>query len=341
MKKSRQILSFIASILITAILIFFVVKNLEWESIRETFSQLIWKWLLIALLTYIFTYILRTFRFQALIYKQDLSFLKLMGVTFLHGMLNYVMPARTGEFSYPVLLNQVSKITITKSTATLLVARFFDFAFIVLSLPLVLIALWDRLPGNIAYSLLVFIILVILLGIGLIWALSKYDARGENKADVYTPRCSLRLQIIKRGRELLQGMQKIAQLNQYKTFILLTIGIWVGIYTNFYFIVLSLGYEPSYLQMAAVSALMVPLTLLPINGLANIGAHEAGWTTAFLLFNYSREISLSIAVSSHIILLVFVLIIGATGFLTLTISPLISLFFTKNRKNNEKEDIEF
>jgi uncharacterized membrane protein YbhN (UPF0104 family) len=80
-------------------------------------------------------------------------------------------------------------------------------------------------------------------------------------------------------------------------------------------------YSSSYLQIVAVSIIMVPLTLLPLQGFANIGTHEVGWVAAFSLFGQPQEVSLAIATSSHIILLLFMLVIGTLGLVTLVVNP--------------------
>jgi uncharacterized membrane protein YbhN (UPF0104 family) len=63
------------------------------------------------------------------------------------------------------------------------------------------------------------------------------------------------------------------------------------------------------------------MTLLPIQGFANLGTHEIGWAAAFTLFGYSKAAALNIAVSSHIIWLFFVLLLGALGLLLLRDKP--------------------
>ena len=116
---------------------------------------------------------------------------------------------------------------------------------------------------------------------------------------------------------LLTNLRKIDQRRQYWRLWLITIGIWLLVYTNFYMIVLSMGYQFSYFQMIVVSILMVPMTLLPFQGFANLGTHEIGWVTAFSIFGHNISTSLAIAVSSHIIMLFFVLTLGLIGILLL------------------------
>jgi uncharacterized membrane protein YbhN (UPF0104 family) len=70
--------------------------------------------------------------------------------------------------------------------------------------------------------------------------------------------------------------------------------------------------------MIVVSIIMVPMTLLPFQGFANLGTHEIGWAAAFALFGYPETTALNIAVSSHIVLLLFVLLLGSLGVILLS-----------------------
>lgn len=72
----------------------------------------------------------------------------------------------------------------------------------------------------------------------------------------------------------------------------------------------------NFFQIVVVSIIMVPVTLFPIQGFANLGAHELGWVTAFTLFGYPYLDALNIAVSSHIVYVFFVLSLGLIGILS-------------------------
>lgn len=293
--------------------IIYVVMRLDWRTVRDTYAHLNWIWLAAALFIFMINYILRTLRFQALIYTRPVPFLGMMEVTCLHGMLNYLMPAKTGEFSYLLLLNRRLRIPVTESTATLLVARFFDFATIAVFLPTVVLTLWDRLPTGMAYAALAFCGAILALGVGSVWLLRRRSATGRSIPGNDQTRNPWLNRLIKMWHDLLNGLRLIDRRRQYWRFLLLTVGMWLCVYTKSYLIVLSMGYHPTYFQMIAVSLIMVPLTLLPVQGIANLGTHEAGWVAAFSLFGHSQDVSLAIAASSHVIVLSFVLVIGLVG----------------------------
>jgi hypothetical protein len=114
-------------------------------------------------------------------------------------------------------------------------------------------------------------------------------------------------------RELIENFQVIGWQVPYWRLWFTTLLTWSFVYTNFYLIVLSLGFQFSYFQMIVVSVLMIPLTLLPVQGFANLGSHEVGWVLAFSIFNQPMSTSLTLAVSSHIVMLFFALLIGLVG----------------------------
>jgi uncharacterized membrane protein (DUF106 family) len=49
---------------------------------------------------------------------------------------------------------------------------------------------------------------------------------------------------------------------------------------------------------------------MPIQGFANSGNHETGWTGALLLMGYAAEPALNFALTSHAIILIYALLIG-------------------------------
>jgi uncharacterized membrane protein YbhN (UPF0104 family) len=162
--------------------------------------------------------------------------------------------------------------------------------------------------------------MVFLLGIGLLWII-RNPSRTERFHQIEPGSNPFVVRLWNAFAKLIESMQAIDQRGGYWRLWLLTIAIWICVQTNFYFIVLSLGESLTFLQMIVVSIIMVPMTLLPIQGFANLGTHEIGWTAAFALFGYPQATALNIAVSSHIILLFFVLLLGFLGLILLRGTP--------------------
>jgi uncharacterized protein (TIRG00374 family) len=309
LKKKANLIGLLFSLLVIG----YVIAKLDWQTVQKILSQIDLLWLAAAFGIYLLNYALRSLRFQMLLNLKAIPFQHLLGVTNLYGMYLYLMPAKSGELSYPILLKNRLNVPLPESTATLIAARFFDFATVALFLPAVLITFWNQIHPWVRVGALLFIGSVFLFGSVILWFVRRpfgIKRFPQTKPDKKFP---LVIRLWHGLAKLIDSLQAIDQRRQYWRLWLLTIAIWICVQTNFYFIVLSLGESLNFLQMIVVSIIMVPMTLLPIQGFANLGTHEIGWTAAFALFGYPESTALNIAVSSHIVLLLFVLLLGSSG----------------------------
>lgn len=306
-KDTRRIVTTLLGAVISLAVVAYLVEGLDWQTMHRTFVNLDWTWLLMAWLIFTLNYILRTIRFRILLSKK-VPFLSLFPIASLHGMLNYLLPSKSGEISFPLLLNHRLQVPLAESTATLVTARFFDFATIAFFLPIVLLAFQQYLPLEMIYVSLAFCGLFYVLLAGVLYFLKRprISCVGGNWEGVLGRLKAAWLKMV-------EYLRSIDQRGQYWRLWLITIGIWLCVYTNLYLILLSIGYNLSYAQVIVVNIITVPTALLPFRGFANMGTHEVSWVAALMLFGKTREMSLSIAVSSHVILLLFVSLMGLVG----------------------------
>jgi uncharacterized membrane protein YbhN (UPF0104 family) len=75
-----------------------------------------------------------------------------------------------------------------------------------------------------------------------------------------------------------------------------------------------MGLPVAFYHIAIISMVMIPLTLLPLQGFANLGTHEIGWTSVLVAFDYPYKTALAIAAGSHFVLLLSVLVSGGLAF---------------------------
>ena len=291
------------------VVVTYVFSTLDLQDVTKTFSQLDWGVLLIGFGIYLLSYLLRTWRFRILLGLENVPFRKLFGLTSLYGMYLYLLPAKSGEVSYLVLLKSRLSVTYAQSTAILIVARFFDFATVAIFLPFVLIPFWEEIHTGIRFTIIIFaglIFISIFLGLSLV--------RHPNLWQVLLhPSTGILGRVKTSLGNLLTNLAKIDQIGRYWLLMLVTVSIWLCVQASLYIITSALGYPITFIEMLIVSVIMIPMTLLPLQGFANLGAHEIGWTAAFALFGYNQTTALSIAVNSHIVLLLFVLALGAIG----------------------------
>lgn len=309
--NNNRTLFMVLSVFFSFLVIFYVLSQLDWKVVRSAFSSLHWGWLLLAFFAYVLSYYFRAWRFRILLSLENVSFFHLLSVTGMYGMYNYLLPAKSGELSLVILLRNRLKISLVEGATSLVVARYFDFLAISLILPFVLVVYLNKLPLWIVLASTIFCGLVFISGIILYYFLIRSSAESRL---VFHLQAFREGQFVKTLIRIRDGLIRIYQKREHFRLLLLTFAIWICVYTNFYLVVISLGYQMTYFQVIVVSIFMIPMTLLPIQGLANLGTHEIGWVAAFSIFDQPRSDALNVAVSSHIILLLFVLLLGLCSY---------------------------
>lgn len=308
------------SALVTAATLYLVYVYVDFRELLRILTNVEPVWISVALLVFGLNYILRSARFSLMLRNSGNDFLPLLGATALYGMYNYLLPAKSGEVTFPILARRYTGQPIAAGSASLVMARLYDFLSLSLYLPMILFGFWDTLPNEVRLPIVLFCVLFYLTAAVVFGLLS--------------PRLYRRLptgikEVLQKARHapgaaaFLNALVAIHSERRHRQLFVLTLLIWLCIYTNFYAIVRALGYDASFFQLIVVSAILLPLTLIPVQGVANLGSHELAWVTAFTLYGYSRDDTLAIAVGSHAILLALVLTLGFAGYLlTLRRKPL-------------------
>lgn len=307
-KRKKQITLFV-SVLITLLVVYYVYLNIEISDLLSIFQNADWAWLFFGLTIYFANYAMRAVRFNLLLQYSHPNFWKMWAITSMYGMYNYLMPVKSGEFSFIALAKNKLGVDISRSTAVLVVTRLFDFVLIALFIPFVLAVFWNELSSTLIIIFIVYCLIVFLVLVYFIRWLKGFSPITQGKEVGNDGKFA---QILHR---LKTGMYVVEQRKLYIPLFLSTALIWFLIGLNFYSIVIAMGTQISLIQAIVISVFMIPTTLLPIQGFANVGTHELGWVAAFALFDYPNSVALNIALGSHGILLVFVLLLGLTGFI--------------------------
>ncbi len=294
------------AVLVTVITIALVGQHLDTEAIAALQHDLSLTWLGTAGILFLANYMLRALRFRLLTYSAAVPLIRTFGVSAIHGMFNYLLPAKLGEFAYPLLARTQLGLSIREGTATLIVARFWDFSVIAVLLPVVAIAFSPELPHWMQLSMVAFPVIFLLTVAVALWFVSHTPSPFSGP-----PLGSRRLPALLVS--LAAGLRSVHDQGNHLWLALLSTGIWLCIYGNFYALVRTLGLETTLLEMAVVSTLLLPLTLIPIQGIANIGSHELAWVTALGLFGHDLDTSLQMAVGTHVLLLLLVLLLALAG----------------------------
>ncbi len=225
------------------------------------------------------------------------GFGRALRVMLLHNLFNNLLPARSGEASFPLLMKREFRIAVTRSLPALLYLRFLDLHFL-----LVLgggILAWGR--GLPAWGLLLILT-------PLPWL--AYAGKGwlEGRLDPEGPRWE------RMAAEGLNGLPS-------------TPGRfwWIWLWTALNWTVKLLAFAwilMAFLDMPYTSALLGSVTgelssVLPIHGLAGAGTYEGGILAALLPLGIGAEPALAAAVNLHL----FVLGVSVLGALLALLLP--------------------
>ncbi len=319
MNKSR-IFIYVISAVLSILLLVYILLKLDWNILQIAFSELRWKWLGLAFGAYLLNILLRAMRFSNLIYSRQVKWLEIVPVSALHNILMYLLPAKTGDVSYIFIARNRLNVPLMEGTATLLAARVYDFSVVGLILAVLLPFSKEEIPGWIFRSAVLFDLLILLgtMGILIFLRFSKPSPEFNNLPLIIEGETSSLRKYFWRARTLwdkfISGLREIQSHGAHWKVAFLTAGIWLCLYSNFYFAARSMGTPITFYHVAIISIVMIPLSLLPVQGFANVGTHEVGWTSVLVAFNYPYETALAIAAGSHFVLLLSVLLSGGLAF---------------------------
>lgn len=325
-RMKRNTLIYILSGILTVVLLVYLLTNLDWSILKTSFANLRWHWLLLAFFAYLINIILRALRFSNLIYTRRVPWLDMIPVSSLHNILTYLLPAKTGDVTYIFIAKDRLNVPIAEGTATLFAARFYDFSVVALVLAMILPFTKDEMPAWIFRSSLIFCILV-LTGAFAILTILRFTKPAEIKEQGTKKNFISRVQGA--WHKFMEGLREIRAHGAHLPIALLTAGIWFCLYLNFYSAAQGMSLPISFYHVVIISIVMIPLTLLPFQGFANIGTHEIGWGSVLVAFQYPYETALAIAAGSHFVLLLSVMVSGATAFFG---AQVVSTFTGKNHE---------
>ncbi|WP_165220970.1 lysylphosphatidylglycerol synthase transmembrane domain-containing protein [Affinirhizobium pseudoryzae] len=98
-----------------------------WGDILARWQEAGWQTLAVAMLLLLSTYVLRTWRIHDYFPRETAGhFRRLLRLVQVHNLLNVMMPFRSGEVSFPLLMRKEFGVSLPRATSALLVMRLLD-----------------------------------------------------------------------------------------------------------------------------------------------------------------------------------------------------------------------
>jgi len=261
---------------------------------RDTVIQAIGKadtfWLIAGAICYGFNYFFRSYRLWLYAHKAGLLFPVYLKITGIHGFNSYFLPMRSGDLTLPFLLRLHAKIPLALGGRILVRARVLDINS--LGYLLFLATLLSSTTMPVAWRL-------IMLFVAVAFILLPYVTLYFIRHDAF---------ILKSWLHKMVGGGKPAYPAFTETVVSLTIWFWIG--CTIYCVIRSLNIPLSFYDVWLLVAIQLPLQIIPIQGLANSGNHEAGWVLALGLFGVPPSVGLSLALASHAVFILYAILLG-------------------------------
>lgn len=281
-------------------LVWLVERSYGWSAVLQSWQSIEPQQVSIALLLMLLSYLLRALRFYDFFWQQCRGqFIRLTRITVLHNFFNNMLPMRSGETAFPLLMKQHFDVPYRHSGPALLWLRLLDlYALLVLAA----LSLHQLLEVSNSLKLLLAIALFAapLLVLPLQNALNCFLLNHPST-------------LAQRGAELMHALPKSSWSFVRALFwTLINWALKLAVYAWLLEQFLGLSYSQSW--MGATTGELS--SVLPIHGVAGAGTYEAGVLAGLLPWGVDHAEALAAAVNLHLFVL------GSTLLLTALITLL-------------------
>ncbi len=282
----NRIVQWAIAITIFIFFVYIVETRYGWDQIVSSWQYFYNKTFILILALILTSYLLRGYRiYDYFEFKSFREYGRALRLFLIHNILNNLLPMRSGELSFPILMKQYFKIPIGYSVPALFWFRILDLYTLIL---IGFISLfWSRVSPIIGL-----IIIVLYLGMPGIFS---YFKSGREQADI---------EKASRLKRIFNKIIKAFPNNLQKTYRIL---LWTLL--NWTSKILAFGWILSVIAECDFStAVLGGITgemssVLPFHGLAGAGTYEAGVLASMIPAGVPAERALNAAVNLHLITL--------------------------------------
>jgi len=280
----RSILGWVIGVGLLIGLIALTHYSVGWQSLLAPWRAIRPEVLAAALGLVVGSYALRTVRIHEY-FQPDTrgQFLRTFRLVLLHNLLNNLLPMRSGEASFPLLMAREFRVAFSRSIPGLVYLRVLDLHF-VLFLGITVL-LWER--GNSAWALA---LLLAPIPYGIYRAQEWLRARLAHRQG----------RVSRIGREILEGLPSTPSLF-WKTWLWTAVN-WTVKLMVFAWILQAFAPMPyAYALLGSTTGELS--SVLPFHGIAGAGTYEAGVLASLVPLGVQLEAALSAAVNLHLFVL--------------------------------------
>jgi hypothetical protein len=235
-------------------------------------------------------YLFRALRLNVLTGKKLPVWPQGLYCTSMHGFANYMLPLRSGDLSLPFLLKATIQMDLKVGATVLYRARLLEVFTLGIWIVTAALVPSQSLPASITVTMFL---------TGLLMILSPF---------LLHKLLNLSILPFERIQRLARHFARTSKMSLQE--ILLTFGIWGSIAACTGCIAAAMQLPISSADIVFLIALQLAMQLMPVQGFANSGNHESGWVAALMLMGCPGDLALKFAITSHAIILAYVVFLG-------------------------------
>ena len=319
------------SFLLSTILLYFLLQWTSFEAILQLLQHVKWTWLIIGLVFYGVTIVLRAYRFAGLLDQKKPLYIipEIISLSFI----NNIFPARLGEAIFPLLLKKRHNVPFGQSLGSLLIVRVLDLVSV---MSLFVASVWwhqrrlylvsphlywtGTTVGGLFTAAIVMLPLIVGKVAGRIEDMEKhFDWQNVSISESIKPLLN----------ETLSILHKVHDPKLFYTTYLWSILGWITTFAWFYAFLNAVRLPFAYSEVVIGGALATISKVIPFASFGGFGAHDIGWAIGFQYLGVPIET----AVSSGIVVNLFTLA-SSTLFMLLCIIPYISFCVVRMNQAN-------
>jgi hypothetical protein len=302
--------------------IFFVILKIAKFKINlNLFYDIYWIPFIYSFVFYILSACIRGIRFAYILGSN--RYLKSFGILQIYALSRSVFPGGIGEAMLPIYVKKYFKEPFHKGIVLLLTTRVFDILFVILfficsfflnGLPMADINITNLSVGLFMILIFSFVFIWVFNKNFRIFLVEKFK-KIFNKKKILIP-------FIDRMVTFISNLDKeltYINSNKKKIITFLTILSRLFIFISFYFLLVSINANVSFIQTIFISTFITLMMIIPLQGVGGFGSYEIWATMALVLIGTSKNYALSLSVLLQLFIFLFGLIEGMIGYLLLVI----------------------
>ena len=305
---------------LAVVITYFLLKEIDIQQIPQTLSRLSVKALFIGFGCYCLLVLTKALRFRALLNLES-GVHQVFPILAMHTFWGNILPMRTGDVSYVYLMQRRQKVDATQGVASLLVASLIDLVLlmglVVATAWLLRTALQDTFSGTVLY------LLPLLMGAGLV-AVVVFVYAAPQVCMRFAKWCAGPLLALKKRPvswtvdKVLAVLRELTAFRSNRRFLEVWVYSVLCLVIRFGFqcyLVTEMGVDIPMTEVLFALAFTNVFNLLPVQTVGNFGTTEFPFVWLLSHFGTSVGTATVTGFSLHILILLYCLPLGASGFL--------------------------